>query len=96
MQNHPKLVHKHLSLMANGVIDLLPHHPFPVLLSYFGDKTVTVPENALFGLGLLVLKGILTIGVNTIRAEAAGDNSCLDEDKSISHVVENEVKPDSE
>ena len=96
VQNHPKMVHKHLSLMANEVMDVLPHQPFSVLFSNFGDKPVTVPKNAVVGLDLPAPKEILTIYVNAIRAEAAGNVSRPQEDKSKSSPADREEKPDSD
>ena len=95
MQNHPKMVHKHLSLMANGMMDVLPHQPFSVFFSNFGDKPVTVPKNAVVGLALPAPKGILA-DVNAIRAEAAGDVSCPQEDKSMSSPAGREEEPDTD
>ena len=44
LHNHPKLVRKHLSLTANGIMDIIPHSPFLMNISNFGAKTVRLPK----------------------------------------------------
>lgn len=52
LQNHPRMAHKHLALMAQGVMDLLPNTPFTVLVSNFGIHPVRLPKNNVLGLAL--------------------------------------------
>lgn len=61
LQSHPKLFHRNMTLMANGVMDILPNRPFSVTLSNFSDKTVTIPKNAVVALALPAPLGIVTL-----------------------------------
>ncbi|CAN8074491.1 unnamed protein product [Agarophyton chilense] len=44
IQNHPKTVLKHLTLMANGVVDIHTNSPFLGTISNFRDKPVRLPK----------------------------------------------------
>ena len=61
LQNHPKLAHKHLTLMENGVMDVLPKQKFQVLVSNFSDKTVRLSKNTIVGLAFPAPAGIMTM-----------------------------------
>ena len=61
LQNHPKMVHKHLALMANGVMELYPKRSFRVLLSNFSDQPANLPKNMVVGLALPAPTAILEV-----------------------------------
>lgn len=52
LQNHPKLVTKHLALIANGVWNVVPNRLFAVTMSNFGDKPTGLPKGRLGGITL--------------------------------------------
>lgn len=60
-QNTLRLATKHLTLMANGIIDIFPHKPFNVLLSNFSPCSVHLSKNAVIGHALEVPERILTV-----------------------------------
>ena len=43
-QNSLKAAHMNLTLMAQGVLDLVPDRPFSVMPSNFGDRSVHIPK----------------------------------------------------
>lgn len=61
IQNHPRLADRHVTLMANGIIDNFPNIPFKVLLNKFRDHTVRLPKNTNVGIGLTAPQGIFSI-----------------------------------
>ena len=61
LQNHPKLARKHNSLMANGVMDIVPGRPFRVLISNFSDKRLRFHKNTVVGLALGSPGGIFSV-----------------------------------
>ncbi|CAN8069114.1 unnamed protein product [Agarophyton chilense] len=52
IQNHPKTVLKHLTLMANGVMDIQPKSSFLATISNFRDKPVRLPNVTVIGITL--------------------------------------------
>ena len=61
LQNHPKLAQKHISLMANGVMDIVPGRPFRVLISNFSDKPLRFHKNTVVELALASPGGIFSV-----------------------------------
>lgn len=54
--------------MANGLMDVLPHQPFSVLLSNFSDKNVRLHKNTTFGLTLPTSARKLTFEISPSRS----------------------------
>ena len=81
--NHPKVITKRLSLMANGVMDIVPKRPFAVIMSNFSSSSVTLPRNMVFGLALPAPAGVFEIScllekrgwkMQTMRKQKKDDN----------------------
>ena len=47
--------------MANGVMDIVPGHPFRVLISKFSDKPLRFHKNTVVGLALASPGGIFSV-----------------------------------
>ncbi|CAN8073879.1 unnamed protein product [Agarophyton chilense] len=52
IQNHPKTVLKHLTLMANGVMDIHPNRSFLVTISNFRENPERLPKDTVIGITL--------------------------------------------
>ena len=71
LQNSPKTAHKNLTLMAQGVMDVVPEKPFSVMLSNFGHRAVHIPKHTVVGLALPSPTHILTLGESAAEAAEA-------------------------
>lgn len=52
LQNHPKLVHKHLALMAQGVMDIISNKTFTVMVRNVRLHPIGLLKNTITGLAL--------------------------------------------
>ena len=59
------MARKHISLMANGVMDIVPGRPFTVLIRNFSDKSLRFHKNTVVGLALPGLGGIFFVEETT-------------------------------
>ncbi|CAN8075917.1 unnamed protein product [Agarophyton chilense] len=59
IQNHPKTVLNHLTLMANGVMNIHPNRSFLVTISNFRDKPVRLPKGTVICITLPVPVAIM-------------------------------------
>lgn len=71
--NHPRTAIIHLTLIAQGVIKVRHHRPFPVCVSSFGDKPIHLPKHTVFGTVLpssayIVTAGSASLGVADVKA----------------------------
>lgn len=55
LQNSPKTAHKNLTLMAQGIMDVVPEKPFSAKLSNFRHRSVHIPKHTVVGLALPVV-----------------------------------------
>ncbi|CAN8070206.1 unnamed protein product [Agarophyton chilense] len=72
LQNHPRLPHPHLTLMAIGIVDNIPNQPFKVCLSPFSSHDVKLPKNTNVGIALPAPQGVFTVA-HTDLGEVAFD-----------------------
>ena len=71
LQNPPKTAHNNLTLMAQGVMDVVPEKPFSVMFSNFGHRAVHIPKHTVVGLALSSPTHILTLGESAAEAAEA-------------------------
>ena len=69
IQNHPKMIHKHLTLAANGVADVIRNKPFRIVLSNFGETSVTLAKNTVVALAMDAPLAVMTIQNGTTLDE---------------------------
>ena len=73
IQAHPKLIDKHMSLAANGVMDVTPNRPFRILMSNFGAEAMRLPKNTVVALSLPAPAAILTVNPYTMNPDHPPD-----------------------
>ena len=71
IQNSPKTAHNNLSLMEQGVIDVVPEKMFSVMLSNVGHCAVQIPRQTVVGLPIPSPTHILTLGESAVEAAKA-------------------------
>ena len=89
LKNPPKPAHKNLTLMAHGVMDVVPDKQFSVMPSNFGHRSINILKNTVFSLALPSPTHILTLGEvgrRSIRSQGSGGfNSHSDVASDVEH-----------
>ena len=80
LQNHPRVITKRLSLMANGVMDIVPKRPFTVIISNFSSNSVTLPRNMVIGLALPAPAGVFEISSILTKTPAESEKKATTEE----------------
>ena len=77
LRNSPKAAHKNLTLMAQGVMDVVSEKPFSVMLSNFGHRAVHIPKHTVVGLAVPSPTHISTLGESAAEAAEAKEGGGL-------------------
>ncbi|CAN8075928.1 unnamed protein product [Agarophyton chilense] len=72
LKYHPRLAHRQLTLMANGIVDNIPNQPFKLCLSNFSSHDMKLPKNTNVGIALPAPQGVFTVA-HTDLGEVAFD-----------------------
>lgn len=62
LQNDPRTVMRHLTTLAQGVMNVIHHQPFTLCVSKLGDKPVHQPRHTTLGIALRSLTHVTTTG----------------------------------
>ena len=92
LQNSPKTAHKNLTLLAQGVMDVIPEEPFSAMLSNFGHRPIHIPKHTVVGLALPSPTHILTLGKSAPGGAEAKEGGGYSEGR----IINSATSPSSE